>query len=289
MEMPNPVDFAAGFEPDSESPQSKWNRLLGNKRPEAIKKQAEDLQREFAQSGVQWRVQDAIKAGIHPLAALGFQGPQASPVIVGDSDLGSDPNRNVAINMGQDFGRAMMASASREDRMLQAMNLASMRLDIEGKAIDNQIRASQLRKLQLGSPAMPSPIDQPGGLSGQGNFQVKPSTAISSSYKQPAQQAGAITDYGFARTSEGGYIPVPSQDVKERIEDNIFHEATHFIRNNILPNFGAGPTPPDPKEYPLPKGFTRWKWHHLKQQFLPARDVPFKWEWRHKSHPSRRK
>lgn len=50
------------------------------------KKQAA-LQKEFAQSGVQWRVEDAKKAGIHPLAALGFQGTSYSPQTVGSSDF----------------------------------------------------------------------------------------------------------------------------------------------------------------------------------------------------------
>lgn len=254
---------------DSHTPEVKWDTLLGSKRPEAVAKQAEDIQREFAKNGLQWRVQDAIKAGIHPLAALGFQGPQAQPVIVGDSGP-PPPLDTSAFQMGQDIGRAIMAGGTREERLMTKMNLASMELDIEGKALDNQIRASQLQKLNATGPAFPSPVGPTGGMSGQGNFQIKPSEAVSSSAHQPAQQAGAINDYGFSRTADGGYIPVPSQDIKERIEDNIFQEATHFFRNSILPNFGAGPTPPDPREYPLPEGATHWKWSHIKQQFMPA-------------------
>lgn len=37
----------------------------------AINKENLELQREFAQHGIQWKVNDAISAGIHPLAALG--------------------------------------------------------------------------------------------------------------------------------------------------------------------------------------------------------------------------
>jgi hypothetical protein len=40
----------------------------------------EGLQREFAQKGIQWRVADAKKAGIHPLYALGSNTPTYSPV-----------------------------------------------------------------------------------------------------------------------------------------------------------------------------------------------------------------
>ena len=41
------------------------------------------LQKEFAQHGVRWRVEDAKAAGIHPLAALGMSPNQATPVHVG--------------------------------------------------------------------------------------------------------------------------------------------------------------------------------------------------------------
>lgn len=280
----NPVTWFSNFDAGSQSATNDFISMQPGQpnHPETKKKEAEDLQREFARNGLQWRVQDAIKAGIHPLAALGFQGPQATPVIVGDSGGQGgpppDPATSMALGMGADFGRAMMASGTREERLLTQMNLASMKLDIEGKAIDNQIRASQLHKLNQVGPAMPSPIDQQGGMSGQGNFKIKPSESTSSSRSQPAQQAGAINDYGYARTSSGGYIPVPSVDVKERIEDNVFHEATHFFRNNILPNFGAGPTPPDPKEYPLPPGYDIWKWSHTHQQFMPGRSKKLHWQ-----------
>lgn len=271
MSIEGDFSWMRGSQDDTHTPEDKWNTLLGNKRPEAVKKQAEDLQKEFAQNGLQWRVEDAIKAGIHPLAALGFQGPQASPVIVGDQGAPPpDPNSSFASTMGQGLSRAMMASGNRETRMMSQLQLASMRLDIEGKSLDNQIRASQLHQMGLTGPPMPSAIDQPGGVSGQGNFQVTPSKAISSSRGAPHQQAGAITDVGFARTSSGGYIPVPSQDIKERIEDNLFHEATHFFRNNLVPNITGG-SPPDPKLYPLPKGYDHWEWSWADQQYMPAK------------------
>lgn len=43
------------------------------------------LQREFAQKGIQWRVEDAKKAGLHPLFALGGSVASASPIPVFDS------------------------------------------------------------------------------------------------------------------------------------------------------------------------------------------------------------
>lgn len=227
----------------------------------------ENFQREFAKSGVQWRVEDAIKAGIHPLAAMGMQGPSASPIMVGDT---GPTQQSFSVKDGVDVGRSIMATMSPDDRQIQKLNLMSMQLDIEGKSLQNQLLGSQIRKLNQVGPPLPSAVDQPGGMSGQGNFKVKPSESTSSSRAKPAQQAGAINDYGFARTSSGGYIPIPSVDIKERIEDNLFHETGHFFRNNLLPNFTGG-SPPDPKEYPLPKGFDYWGWDQRYQQYMPKK------------------
>lgn len=42
-----------------------------------------EQQREFAQHGIRWRVEDAKAAGLHPLAAIGAAGASYSPVITG--------------------------------------------------------------------------------------------------------------------------------------------------------------------------------------------------------------
>ena len=41
-------------------------------------------QKEFAQNGIRWKVEDAKAAGIHPLFALGAQGATFSPISVGE-------------------------------------------------------------------------------------------------------------------------------------------------------------------------------------------------------------
>lgn len=60
------------------------------------------LQKEFAQKGIQWRVADAKKAGISPLAALGAQLHSAAPTYVG-----SDPG-NAQTQIGSKVADAMM-------------------------------------------------------------------------------------------------------------------------------------------------------------------------------------
>lgn len=50
---------------------------------------------------------------------------------------------------------------------------------------------------------------------------------------------GAISDIGFARTATG-WIPTPSQDMKERIEDDMFMQGSFFVRNYLVPMFIGG-------------------------------------------------
>lgn len=112
------------------------------------------MQREFAQSGIQWKVNDAKAAGIHPLAALGAQTASYSPQSIGDSGSFSD--------MGQNLGRALKAAASSDDRKAQELeDLALTRARLDNDLVRSQIEASKVatssrRGAALGPP-MPTP------------------------------------------------------------------------------------------------------------------------------------
>lgn len=83
----------------------------------------EALQREFAQHGIRWRVEDAKAAGLHPLYALGGAGASYSPsaISVGVGDAGG-VGRGVAA-AGQEIGRAMSATLTAEERAFRAAQL----------------------------------------------------------------------------------------------------------------------------------------------------------------------
>lgn len=115
------------------------------------------LQQEFAQNGIQWRVADAQKAGIHPLAALGAQLHSFSPVsISGDTDTSMS---TAVANMGQDIGRAVNATRSADDRRAAVLKSS---LDLQGQQLDNDIKRADLasrsvRLAQQANPPMPTP------------------------------------------------------------------------------------------------------------------------------------
>lgn len=231
------------------------------------------LQKEFAQNGIQWRVQDAEKAGIHPLYALGGTGATYSPTNYIPGDRGpsaaSSTLRRLA-DMGQNVTRAIYQTAPQEKREEALFKQSYVKGELENELLRSQI--AQL-KAQTG-PGMPSNSEMP-GLSGQGDgrrtanayLNETPLTRVHSQPDRPGQDVGAIADYAYVRTPKG-YAIVPSKDVKERIEDQLVPEAMWALRNQIAP-FWKGLPAPDPKYYKLPPGYRSWRWSPLHQEFRP--------------------
>lgn len=278
------------------------NAISGNQQAEATREtnqanrdmtastnaQNERLAREFAQNSIRWRVEDAKRAGLHPLAALGAAG-SSGPVMQAGSDLPDYSGAEAVSNMGQNISRAISSTSTGHEREIQALTIANARLDLEGKALDNQYRLAQLNRLSSG-PSFPGSDNF---IPGQGDsplMKVSASERTVSAPGRPAQQAGWVPDVAYART-DTGLTPVPSADVKERVEDQIVPETMWAIRNQLAPNFPGASEPP-PRSM-LPKGATHWSWNHFKQEWQPKsghdvpdskygyKEVPFwaKWGW----------
>lgn len=75
------------------------------------------MQREFAQHGIRWRVEDAKAAGLHPLYALGAQVPSYSP-LYSQSAMGP-----ALAEAGQSIGRAVAATSTPMERELARIQL----------------------------------------------------------------------------------------------------------------------------------------------------------------------
>lgn len=109
------------------------------------------MQREFAQNGIRWRVEDARAAGIHPLYAMGAQTHSFAPVSVGNS-MGP-----ALASMGQDVGRAINATQTAPERMNATAEAAS-KLQLENMSLQNMLLASRVKLLNQsgGNPPIPS-------------------------------------------------------------------------------------------------------------------------------------
>lgn len=136
----------------------------------ALAEQNIKLQKEFATKGIQWKVDDAKAAGVHPLFALGASTQSFSPVSVGSSSSG---NMSETLGgAGQDIGRAINATMSSTDRK-SASGKAAEALALERGTLENDLLrtqiASQAAKLTQagGNPAMPSLRKR--AIEGQGN------------------------------------------------------------------------------------------------------------------------
>lgn len=115
-----------------------------------------DLQKTFAKEGIRWKVEDAKKAGIHPLFALGAQTTSFAPQSI--STPADNSVATAVANMGQDVGRAVNATRTSPER-IEAK--AATALHLESLQLDNQIKratlASSVARLnQQTNPALPS-------------------------------------------------------------------------------------------------------------------------------------
>lgn len=132
--------------------------ILGNS---AADKQME-MQKDFAQKGIRWRVNDAKAAGIHPLYALGAPTMSYSPVATGDFGVSQ---------AGQDIGRAIDQTRTSGERQ-SARGDALLSLQLENQKLQNdalrvEIASRTARLAQQTSPAFPG---SPTGIPGQGDF-----------------------------------------------------------------------------------------------------------------------
>lgn len=222
------------------------------------------LQREFAQNGIRWKVEDARRAGIHPLYALGANTTSFSPVTVGDTSMGS-----AFANIGQNLGRAISATRTADEREEAMADLALERAKLENELLLSQIATTNASM----NPPMPSVGGAGLMLDGQGDSRRSPRGLVVdeplrrtvSQPGRPEKEAGAVADYSHVRTPFG-YSIVPGKDVKERIEDTFIPETSWSVRNQLLPNFMPGKFAPDAKP---PKGYDSWKWSYVLQGYIP--------------------
>lgn len=143
--------------------------LFGKSSAEKANRQNIQLQKDFAQKGIQWKVKDAKKAGIHPLAALGANTISFSPSVVGDNSLGT----GIAA-AGQDIGRAINATRDNNSRA-SAVQKSILDLELQGKALDNRSKAIENALLasklattsQVGSPMQTASGRTNTGIPGQ--------------------------------------------------------------------------------------------------------------------------
>lgn len=211
----------------------------------ALAAQNQQMQREFAQSGIRWRVEDAKAAGLHPLAALGAQTTSFSPVSVGDVGGGFSA-------AGQDIGRAISAMKTKDEKA-EAISERANELALEKGSLENQLLRTQIRRLNSPGTGPGMPSTKKVGSNYDGNLVAgQPATGVISRKSEreftapgdASKEYGAVPDVGYVSTGSG-HAPVPSKDVKDRIEDVMPAEWAWALRNMGAPTVGLRYRPPN--------------------------------------------
>lgn len=217
-------------------------------------------QERFAKNKIRWSAADARAAGLSPLHAMGM-GQGFSPVMSGGYQAGpsgSAPSssENALRHLGQGVSRAARNYMSQEQRAVNDIALENGRL--KNDFLRTQIASEQARLRQYENPAV---IEMPHRV-------------ITPSKSDPSQEPGVVTDKGFANTPSGMH-PVPSDDVKQKIEDNWIAEFTWALRNYGRA-FGKGTGGPAKKifnkRFP---GAIGYRFDRFKMDFVPLyKDTP---------------
>lgn len=259
--------------------------LLGMKSQEKANKQNQEnalrqeaLQKEFAQSGIQWKVKDAEAAGIHPLYALGANTVSYSP-----SQIGASPTDFGFIgDAGQNIGRAIQAGQSEPAR---AAALRVTAAQLEGLQLDNDLKRTQLvSALNLlnqpgtgpGIPKLTTSHEMPG----QGNSpQIEgPMMDVSKKISPTAGdkyhiEAGANPEVLLGKT-KSGYAPQVPQSLSESFEQDWIGYYQWFMRNKIFGDqaaMQAMPTRPG-----FRKHYSPWAGEYYYERYPTYRRKEFK-------------
>lgn len=182
------------------SAQSEANRV---NQENAMRQEA--LQKEFAQSGIQWKVADAKAAGIHPLYALGANTVSYSPNVVGavpETGLAS-----AVASSSQDISRAIEATRTAGESAT-AFQKTAQDLSLTKAGLENELLATQIAKMrgQLG-PAMPSLTDK-NAIPGQSGAR---SVTLLDGFNQPTIASESTQDAVSKEYGDEGLPQLPGQ------------------------------------------------------------------------------
>lgn len=248
----------------------------------AINAQNIALQKEFAQNGIKWKVEDAKNAGLHPLAALGAQTTSFSPISVGasfQSDTGAGQGFS---DMGQNIGRALNATrtqaereantaatlASQAERQAAADHMAMEKhwMAMDNMYLQNQLLASKLHHENFVGPPMPDAAGPSGNGGGAGrgtrynSYQFQPSKITSADRNSPDRTAGPPSPGFKPYRTAMGTIEIPSNEMAESLEG---------VGEFIKPFVFAG--------HSVAKAFRNWNEGYGTQK--PASGPGYDWEW----------
>lgn len=162
-------------------------------------------------------------AGYHPLLAVGQQPFQPGGAVVGDN--GPTVGERLQA-MGQGAQRLASVGQDAEQRIF-TREFNRLQLD-KLKSENDLLKAQTTRIMQPTTPPVGGNYSVP-GQSGSGIVSMLPSDQIHSFPGQPNRQAGTINTF---QVGTDGSV-VPSEQMKERIDDDFIGSILWHLRNRI--------------------------------------------------------
>lgn len=191
-------------------------------------------QKELAKNQIQWRVDDAKAAGLHPLAALGVSPMSYSPV--SGSAVGADYSGvgQSLQQMGQDIDRARMAGLDREERKKAlALQDTQTALALKNQELNNQILEQELisRKVKLFQQLTP------GMASLYGLDRRRYAIPGQDDAVMPRAEGTVATGdkrFQFMQQPNGTYSLEPGNDWAQAYEDKLLLEWWPIIKTKLM-------------------------------------------------------
>lgn len=188
-------------------------------------------QKELAQNQVQWRVEDAKKAGLHPLAALGISPSSYSPATALPDYSGLSGVGDTLYQMGQNADREAMQAKTQAEQQ-KAVELNNQLLEAQIRLTNSQAAGQDVQNdsfnlenvsklVRLGGQLQPnattgSTVGTKSGIPGQ--------TPVNSGL--PGRTGSYVKTgepmYQFMLDSKGGYSLQPGNDYSQVYEDKGF-------------------------------------------------------------------
>lgn len=136
------------------------------------------FQQDYIKNSAQWRVEDAKKAGLHPMAALGMSTPSFSPISAPSAPEYASSNSVDPMEFGQNLNyAATKAKTAQQQQQMADLTLKGMQLDNEYKQAQiDLIKVDALASSIASNQAVNSPpspkvnLQEPTGLPTEPQF-----------------------------------------------------------------------------------------------------------------------
>lgn len=211
-------------------------------------RRSEQTQKEFAQMGIRWRMEDAKAAGLHPLSVLGASGASYSPsTVVGASGGGGSGVQGSFADEGglgrglSDMGQNLSQAIALQETPAQAQLRQSQLKVLESEASKNFAEASYYASEAARNGQAPATTFPEGTKSGDalqfGDVTYSAPEVMSRSLQSPETVMGTNAFWQKYNVAPGVYLDLPAapnggvSEALEAIEVNPAMWAAVVARN----------------------------------------------------------